>query len=189
MWKWLLAASTICVAMPAQAGDLDNQSHGAAVQPSAFGFPQCIRLSHDPLGWDWMLDPPCKPSDLATVEFGAHVHYRHNLTRRELQQALVVSIQTEHSSQRANPPLKRPGCIRLPEKPPEEDLVCSPPCLPGDIGQIDAKGHFTFRPDVPMRQLEYAMTVALIFYDVVLVTLKDWPEYHGNPIWPWPDPQ
>src|SRR3954467_11665487 len=33
--------------------------------------------------------------------------------------------------------------IRLPEKPPEEDLVCSPPCLLDDIGQIDAKGHFT----------------------------------------------
>ena len=86
-----------------------NETHASATDTDA-------RLAHDPSGWDWMLDPPCKPSDLATVESGAHIHYRHDLTRRELQRALVMSIQTEHSSQRRNPPLKTPGCIRLPER-------------------------------------------------------------------------
>src|SRR4051812_31288131 len=99
MWKTLIAAVMICAALPARAGNLDSEADGATVHRRAFVFPQCIRLSRDPLGWDWMLDPPCRPSDLATVGPGTHIHYRRNLTPRELEQALIVSIKAEHSGQ------------------------------------------------------------------------------------------
>jgi hypothetical protein len=109
------------------------------------------------------------------------LHFRHGLTRPQLQHALTVWMFDQFHIRQLRNQIVPPMCMSLPASQ-ANGWWHKPPCRPDDIGLIDKPDHIEFRQSVTTAQLRYAIALALGTFSGQPLDLSEYPFYKPLPL-------
>jgi hypothetical protein len=182
-----LAIAALCIAIPAQAQDLDYEYNGATVHRRIVTGQQCYRVGIDPNGFDWQHQGPCGPEDFAWIGEPSmepqKLYFRDGLTKTQLQHTLTVWMFDQFHIRQLRNQIVPPTCMSLPSNQGGDPWWWhAPPCRPDDIGLIDRPDHIEFRHGVTTAQLRYAIALALDVFSGQPIDLTEYPFYKPLPL-------
>jgi hypothetical protein len=182
-----IAIAALCIAIPAQAQDLDYEYNGATVHRRIVTGQQCYRVGIDPNGFDWEHNGPCGRDDFAWIDQASmepqKLHFREDITKTQLQHTLTVWMFDQFHVRELRNQIVPPMCMSLPSNQGFDPWWWhKPPCRKDDIGIIDKPDHIEFRQSVTTQQLRYAIALAITTFSGMPIDLSEYPFYRPLPL-------